>query len=807
MKLAEAIRQRIAAEAPGSFEVGRTLHSKTFDIGGGQRRVIQRMAPLHWRANLADGAETWKEIDLTITQGTGGQYRVVSGFYAVLIDPAQVSYRYATNRASGVTVVTLAEVGGAAPDYRAMTVEVAGNRFTWRDVAPGVDMYLVCRPCYAELFKVVRDATAARSFGWQVTEDNDDDPNRAARFVRETAGWDGDRSPLEMTTAVSNQRVLAGGRRRFLYRETWTGRVSRITDRATRQRAWFADAAYPATIDATVTENIGAGADDGNEVSGTWDGTGGVVNIGLGAAGTDLHGGFRFQTVDVPQGATVSSATLTIRVIDISGAPTVSIYGDDVDDAPAWGSSSRPSSGFTKTTAKTDITSAIGTGLEAIDVTAIVQEIVDRAGWTNNNDIRFGAFNTKASGSYHYFTVEMYEHAGTDEAQLDITYTAGGGGGTTATPGATSLATATFAPTVTATANRVATAGVAALGLTGYAPTVTVSDNKTATPAVAALVASLFAPVPAATAHVTATPGATSLATAAFAPTVTASDHKTATPGVTSLSTATFAPAVTATAHVTATPGAAALTTATFAPAVSAPDPKTATPGAASLTTSAFAPTVSAPDPKVATPGVAALTTSAFAPAVSFTAHVTATPGVLALTTSGPAPTVTATGNQVATPDVRALTTAAFAPTVTAPNPQTATPGAAALTTAAFAPTVTATDPKTATPASAALTTATFAPGVSATAHVTARPATVALSLTGPAPDVTATAHVVVSVALLALSLSLFAPEVSGGAGESPHVVAGSGSYLPTRAVAGSYAPRAEVSGSWAPVVTSAGRV
>jgi hypothetical protein len=207
-----------------------------------------------------------------------------------------------------------------------------------------------------------------------------------------------------------------------------------VTDRATPQWGWFDDPAYPAIIDATVTENIGAGADDGIEVSGSWSGTGGVVDIGSGAGGAAQHGGFRFQTVDVPQGATVSSATLTIRVIDISGTPTVSIYGDDVDDAPAWGASSRPSSGFTKTTAKTDITSAIGTGLEAIDVTAIVQEIVDRAGWTNNNDIRFGAFNTKASGSYQYFTVEMYEHAGTDEAQLDITYTAGGGGGTTATP-------------------------------------------------------------------------------------------------------------------------------------------------------------------------------------------------------------------------------------------------------------------------------------------------------------------------------------------------------------------------------------
>lgn len=672
MKLAEAIRQRIAAEAPGSFEVGRTLHSKTFDIGGGRRRVIQRMAPLHWRANLADGTETWKEIDLTITQGAGGQYRVVSGFYAVLIDPAQVSYRYATNRASGVTVVTLAEVGGAAPDYRAMTVEVAGNRFTWRDVAPGVDMYLVCRPRYAELFKVVRDATAARSFGWQVTEDNDDDPNRAARFVRETAGWDGDRSPLEMTTAVSNQRVLAGGRRRFLYRETWTGRVSRVTDRATRQRGWFDDPAYPAIIDATVTENIGAGADDGSEVSGNWFGTFGAADIGRGYGGAAQHGGFRFQTVDVPQGASVSSATLTIRVISMSGTPTVSIYADDVDDAPAWGASSRPSSGFTKTTAKTSITSAIGTGLEAIDVTAIVQEIVDRAGWTNNNDIRFGAFNTKASGSYQYFTVEMYENAGTDEAQLDITYTAGGGGGTTATPGVLASTTATFAPTVTATNHKtatpavlsaataafaptvtasdhkMATPGVLAAALSTLAPTVSVSDHKTATPAVAALVASLFAPVPAATAHRAATPAVVSLSTAALAPGVSASDHKTATPGSASLAANAFAPTASASAHQVATPVTLAANASAFTPAVTASDHRTATPGAASLATSPFAPVPSTTADQVATLVPASLALEGPSPAVTATAHVVVAVALLALHLSAFAPAVE--GGAVATP-------------------------------------------------------------------------------------------------------------------------------------------------------------
>ena len=648
MKLAEALRQRVAAEHPGAFEVGRSLNSKTFDIGGGQRRVVQRMAPIHWRANLADGAETWKEIDLSLSLGPGGQYRVVSGFYAVQVDQAQVSYRYATNRATAVTVVTLAEVGGAAPDYSGMTVEVAGNRLTWRNVAPGVDMFLVCRPRYAELFKVVHDAAASRSFGWQVTEDADDNPARAARFVRETAGWDAARDPLEITTAVANERTLVGGRRRFLFRETWSGRVSRITDRATRQRAWFADAAYPATIDATVTENIGAGADDGQELGGSWSGTFSTIVAGRGYGGTVEHAGFRFQTIDVPQGASVSSATLTLRVPTIDGTPTASLYADDVDDAPAWGSGSRPSSGFTKTTAKTDITSAIGTGLKALDVKTIVQEVVDRAGWTNNNDMRFALFNTKASGSYQEFLIEAYEALGTDEAQLDITYTAGGGGGATATPGVLAASTARFAPTVTASDHKMATPGVLAAALSTLAPTVSVSDHKTATPAVAALVASLFAPVPAATAHRAATPAVVSLSTAALAPGVTASDHQTATPAAASLAGNGFAPTASASAHQVATPVTLAANASAFTPAVTASDHRTATPGAASLATSPFAPVPSTTADQVATLVPASLALDGPSPAVTATAHVVVAVALLALHLSAFAPAVE--GGAVATP-------------------------------------------------------------------------------------------------------------------------------------------------------------
>ena len=47
--------------------------------------------------------------------------------------------------------------------------------------------------------------------------------------------------------------------------------------------------------------------------------------------------GLRFPSVDVPQGATIDSATITTYGGDsIAGAPLLYLYGDDVDDAGSW---------------------------------------------------------------------------------------------------------------------------------------------------------------------------------------------------------------------------------------------------------------------------------------------------------------------------------------------------------------------------------------------------------------------------------------------------------------------------------------
>lgn len=227
---------------------------------------------------------------------------------------------------------------------------------------------------------------------------------------------------------------------------------------------------------------------------------------------------------------------------------------------------------------------------------------------------------------------------------------------TLVTPGVASLTTATFAPTVTATANQLVTPGVAALTATTFAPTVL-------TPTVV-------------------TPGIATLALTGFAPTVTASSGSspTVTPGTASLAATTFAPTVTATAHVTVIPAIATLSLASFAPTVLTP--RLVTPGIATLSLTGFAPTVLTP--RLVTPGIATLALSGFAPTV-LTPRVVI-PGVGSLTLIGLAPTVLTP--RVVTPGVGTLALTGFAPTALATDNITVTPGLRTLGLTLFAPSV-----------------------------------------------------------------------------------------------------------------------
>jgi len=141
-------------------------------------------------------------------------------------------------------------------------------------------------------------------------------------------------------------------------------------------------------------------------------------------AGWQRHTGLLFSSVNVPQGETINTATITIYIATVGGTPDFTIRANDVDSAGAWADSAgnRPGDMGAETTASTS--PAIGgTGQVSFDVKAIIQEIVDRGGWVANNNIRFQFKNNAASGSNN-ISFESYETGSPTygPAQLDVDY-------------------------------------------------------------------------------------------------------------------------------------------------------------------------------------------------------------------------------------------------------------------------------------------------------------------------------------------------------------------------------------------------
>jgi hypothetical protein len=169
---------------------------------------------------------------------------------------------------------------------------------------------------------------------------------------------------------------------------------------------------------ATYNLSITNDADDGHENAGaTWDSReaeGYAVGEFFGVlqtnnVATDRLGAVRFRATGISQGETVTSATLTLQctvATSIDAANSVLLVtGDDVDDSPLLSATHRPSLGWTNTTA-TGTKNALATGAVAVDVTSVVQEIINRPGFAG------GAISFKLgfSGSDTYWDTNFADY-------------------------------------------------------------------------------------------------------------------------------------------------------------------------------------------------------------------------------------------------------------------------------------------------------------------------------------------------------------------------------------------------------------
>lgn len=115
------------------------------------------------------------------------------------------------------------------------------------------------------------------------------------------------------------------------------------------------------------------------------------------------RGFLRYLNVTIPQGATVTSATITLtrKANPNGGTHWGWLYGVAADDAAQFSTPGNRPFDAAKTTAR--VLAANGASV-TLNVTAIVQEIVNRAGWASGNDMAFTFDPTDANGYIEYYS-------------------------------------------------------------------------------------------------------------------------------------------------------------------------------------------------------------------------------------------------------------------------------------------------------------------------------------------------------------------------------------------------------------------
>jgi len=143
----------------------------------------------------------------------------------------------------------------------------------------------------------------------------------------------------------------------------------------------------------TTTEfsvQIATSTDDAEETSGTMDLTSNDLDM---FNKTSRKIGLRFQGVTIAQGSTIDSAKIRFIAEDTDSGTsgTALIYCEDIDDAPTFTSTANNITDRTKTPAVATWSGVetwkSGLSYDTVDISAPIQEVINRAGFASGNDI------------------------------------------------------------------------------------------------------------------------------------------------------------------------------------------------------------------------------------------------------------------------------------------------------------------------------------------------------------------------------------------------------------------------------------
>lgn len=149
------------------------------------------------------------------------------------------------------------------------------------------------------------------------------------------------------------------------------------------------------------------------------------------ASANDDYVGMRWTGVTIPNGATITNASIQFHVdsVDDNAALNVRFFGDDTDSAPIFTTTDFDISSRNRTTAFVNWTIPAWTSVHdegaaqlTPDLSSIIQEIVDRTGWVDGNDLAIYTDGWVGTGER---TAEAFDGEPASAPEISISFTTG----------------------------------------------------------------------------------------------------------------------------------------------------------------------------------------------------------------------------------------------------------------------------------------------------------------------------------------------------------------------------------------------
>ena len=320
----------------------RSENSKTFSMEGRKRQLESHTGAVHYKEDYTSNAEGWKDIDLT-WEGN----RITKAPYELTVDEQKATIK---NKRTGE--VSIIELLDCKPAGLKMEIVPDNTRISFRHTLPSDKIPFKAR------FKVGgKGLVTTRAF--------DDD---------------GD---LELETSLVDGIL--------------TEKLSKVIDKETKK-----ERPVKGKIKIDPIWQVGASTDDCykrldyGDANPLWRPTANDVRVGCAGVPTvyTYGSGMRFTNITIPQGTTIDSAYLTLTASNpMSGAAVKArISADDTDDAATFSTVGDFDTRYAaRTTARVDWDNIAAWTNEleydSPEIKTVIQEIVDRGGWTSGNDI------------------------------------------------------------------------------------------------------------------------------------------------------------------------------------------------------------------------------------------------------------------------------------------------------------------------------------------------------------------------------------------------------------------------------------